>query len=314
MKITEKQFKIMCEKQFAKDQNRLDESLFFYFYATDENHIPNDGVTSVDLVSYPTIELAEKVVKHTKSYAEKIRVLGLRLNEEIKPLKAKQAAIEMKEDLIATKSDDKFLDDLGNDPELKEHKLNWASLKDDEEDLDRIYTIDIKNTFSFMRIANYSKVLMQLSHTLSNYDQEDVQVRIVRFSKLVEYSNGLNDKFNQLSGYWAAQTGIDINAKLKEFHSSRTSKSTEAKRKNRRIKEVDVCYEYIQLLKKTNKETIKQLSENKMAGIVREHILADLKAKGIGSISIQTIIDILRKRNKERIPFYPWEEKTISKM
>jgi hypothetical protein len=51
-----------------------------------------------------------------------------------------------------------------------------------------------------------------------------------------------------------------------------------------------------------------------MAGIVREHILADLKAKGIGSISIQTIIDILRKRNKERIPFYPWEEKTISKM
>ena len=77
---------------------------------------------------------------------------------------------------------------------------------------------------------------------------------------------------------------------------------------------MDVCYEYIQLLKKTNKETIKQLSENKMAGIVREHILADLKAKGIGSISIQTIIDILRKRNKERIPFYPWEEKTISKM
>jgi len=312
MKITAKQFKKMCEKQFANDKNRIDESLFFYFYATDESHIPNDGVKPVDLVSHPSIELAEKVNKHIQSYADKITELGLRLNDEVESLKAKKTTIGIKEDLITTKPDDGPLNDWDNDPEMKKLKLEREILKVDDEDLSRIYTIDIKNTFSFMRIANYSKVLMQLSHTLSNYDQEDVQVRIVRFSKLVEYSNGLNDKFNQLSGYWAAQTGIDINAKLKEFHSSRTSKSTETKRMNRRIKEKYVCDEYIKLIRTSSKETIKQLSENKMAGIIKEHILTDLEAKKIGSISIQTIIDILRKRNKERIPFYPWEEKNNS--
>jgi len=126
----------------------------------------------------------------------------------------------------------------------------------------------------------------------------------------------------------------DSGSELKKRDKARTLLSTETKQSQRAVKAKYVIEAYTRMVNdKVEKARMESLSENKMAERVRERIEADLKkAKTSGhhpvlkpkigrdervtftGLSPQTIIDILRKRDKTKLSFYPWGEKDTSRM
>jgi hypothetical protein len=301
MTITEEQFKNICDKKSEENRILAEQSLFYYFYLLDPLGIHRDNVKYADIVEFPNTvkdvekkEDAKKVANHVAAYGRTCLEKGLEWKRSVQTIIDKiKNAQSLTENTAMAEPDDEPLD-----PEVK---LEQEIIEADNEDFSRINNIDIKKCFSFYRIFHFSTLLRQLSHTLPRYDQEDLNVRIQRYMTLEEYDRLLHDKFKQLEGYWS------VDDRLKEFQSSRTKKSTASKKINRRIKENIVCDEYRKWLKEQNKETIKHLSESKMAEIIKKGIIDDLKEKGINKISVKTIIDILRKRDKIRLPTYPWK-------
>jgi hypothetical protein len=118
--------------------------------------------------------------------------------------------------------------------------------------------------------------------------------------------------------------------RVKRLDKTRTTKSTDTKRSQRAVKEKYVIEAYTHMVNdKTEKAILKTLSETKMAQRVKERVEADLKNVRTSKqrlvlklkvgrnesvistgLSHQTIIDILRKRDKTKLPFYPWEKRT----
>jgi hypothetical protein len=131
-------------------------------------------------------------------------------------------------------------------------------------------------------------------------------------------------RYNYMSGYF----------KIGYKNQTRTQLSSKTKRSQRAVKEKYVIEAYVRMVNdKVEKARMASLSENAMAKLIKERAEADLKkVKTSGShpvlkekvgrnqsviftgLSTKTIIDILRKRDKTKLPFYPWEEKDTSRM
>lgn len=129
--------------------------------------------------------------------------------------------------------------------------------------------------------------------------------------ELERYKQLLDEKLMLMIGYWSEKNpDIDrLSDFLKQYHAKRIAKSTATKR-DRRLKKEKIVYEAFRWLlvdKKTRKDRkwLAGLSENRFAGMIKDEISGDLKMVGSDKISNETIIDILRKRDKEKFSWYP---------
>lgn len=120
----------------------------------------------------------------------------------------------------------------------------------------------------------------------------------------------------------------DGDSEKKAFHGYRIKQATNTKTEQRRKKESYVLDEYRKVVNdKVERARIESMSESKMAAYIKARIEKDLSSartskhkpvlprkvdrKGnvtFSGISIQTIIHILRNRDKTKLPFYPWEK------
>lgn len=130
---------------------------------------------------------------------------------------------------------------------------------------------------------------------------------------------------SEIIGYWNAKGNI-TDSDLKQFHTIRTAKSTLKKREHRKIREKKVYEAYLKMVRDKPPEDriiIAAMSEHKLAKIIKEMIKDDLHYYGKDQksgrqkliklgISEETIIDILRNRDKNKFPWYPWEK--VAKM
>lgn len=138
------------------------------------------------------------------------------------------------------------------------------------------------------------------------------RIEIFRFSSMMNYS--------ELWGYRIANGELPKGAleqyqSMKQFHSMRTALSTKTKKEKRQIAEKYVYDEFLKMIKNSSdRKVIGNLSEHKLATMIKKQIMSDLQERGIKKISEETIIDILRKRDKNKFKWYPWEEKKTSKM
>jgi hypothetical protein len=192
MKITEKQFKERCLAKVSQSREFIHQSLFFYMYITclDEKDdspfaIPQDGVKLADLVAPSTIEKAEKVGTHLKSLNDKIK-------KEVSHLKSLVKELESRKAKAGKALEGEPADDAIDDYEDEKMKWEKECLDSDKEDLSRIHTIDINNSFSFERVANFYISIGELYYNLPMLP-EQLEVRIGRFFQVEEYENSLRD-------------------------------------------------------------------------------------------------------------------------
>ena len=288
--------------------------LFFYISCLLEEKadsplaIPQDGVKLSDLFDLSVKEKFERGKKHLQSWTDRVNKLSLTLQSKIDAHGEKQIqSLESKND---QESKDISADLNDDDEEDIKIKRQLECSNSDRGDLSRIHTIDMSDYFSFRRIATFCYSISTLYNSLA-VSSKGLKERIDDFHILQEYKEILRDRHNQLIGYWSAKTGINFNERLKEFHAKRTEKSTEAKRRNRKIKERYVCEAYLKMIKgksQNDRKIIAALSEHKMARQIKEEITPLLNKENIKSISEETIIDILRKRDKSKVQWYPWKD------
>lgn len=121
--------------------------------------------------------------------------------------------------------------------------------------------------------------------------------------------------------------------KKKQNNDIRTALSDKTRDEQRSIKEKYVISAYTRMVNNpTERAILKNISENKMAKMIQERVmpeLQDVKTPAGGKkvlikkldrkgnvvftgLSVETIINILRNRDKKRLPFYPWEGKKSS--
>lgn len=205
------------------------------------------------------------------------------------------------------------------------------------EDFKKIPDIDIKNEWSFPRVSGFYTKLgdyFRCKHVddglaLKKIVEKDLCTHCLAAEKsrrilitgarkyevddLEKYKQLLDEKLMLMIGHWSNINSVvkAISDYSKQQSDKRTALSTATKRKKRSIKEKLIYEAYLKMLRdKTpkDKKLIAALTENKMAGQIKEEIIADLNTKGITSISERTIINILRKRDKSKFPWYPWEK------
>lgn len=320
--MTNKLFKEICLEQARQTKVVFVESIHLFFYisclleekADSPLAIPQDGVKFSDLFDLSTKEKLERNIKHLQSWADKVNKLSSALQSKIDAYGEKH--IQIPESKISQEFKDISADLDDDDEEDIKIKRQLECSHSDRGDLSRIHTIDMSDYFSFRRIVTFSYSISTLYNSLA-VSSIGLKERIDDFHILEKYKEILSDRHNQLIGYWSAKTSIDLNESLKALHTKRTEKSTEAKRRKRKIKERYVLDEYLRMIggeQLKNKDILAKSSENKLAETIKERIIGDLKNKDINDISNKTIIDILRKRDKNKIRWYPWEEKNNKKI
>ena len=178
-------------------------------------------------------------------------------------------------------------------------KFADQSLLDSFDNGEAIRQIQIKQPASFIKVMALCEWLSTICTEIGGHRNFDL------LKKIEGYSNTILEKAYILIGYWTSQ--MDLKRKSIE----RTTKSTKTKQIIRRKKESYIRMEYLDLLKR-DREILSHLSETALANLLREKIEPDLRRDGIcQSISIDTIKDILRTRDKQKIPFYPWKKKKM---
>ena len=314
--MKDEQFKKICIEQARQTMVICAEAIHLFFYisclleekADSPLAIPQDGVKFSDLFDVSTKEKYERNKKHLQSWMNKVNKLNSKLQSQIDYWEEKQIQIpesKFVQEFIDISAD---LDD--NDKEDLKIKRQLECSNSDREDLSRIHTIDMSDYFGFRRIATFCYSVSTLYNNLA-VSSKGLKKRIDDFHTLQGYKEILRDRHNQLIGYWSAKTSIDLNESLKAFHTKRTNSSTETKKKNRKIKERYVCEAYLKMIQgksQNDRKLIAALSEHKMARQIKEEITPILTKENIKSISEDTIIDILRKRDKSKIQWYPWED------
>jgi hypothetical protein len=191
------------------------------------------------------------------------------------------------------------------------------------------FGFDYRKIESFLNLSIVSNKMWELYNMLGKIKIENGNTDcVVRAKDLVRYaesriSHELIVDANLLLGYYIGKGLISLR---------RIKKATDTKRSKRAVKEKYVIEAYTQMINEEKKTMLKNLSENKMAQLIKKRVEADLKkVKTSGhhpvlkpkvgrneivtctGLSTKTIIDILRKRNKDKLPFYPWAEKNPSR-
>jgi hypothetical protein len=193
--------------------------------------------------------------------------------------------------------------------------LKISTLKDMTDTLNNALNIKINERKSLMDLK-FACMVILLSHHIFYNDEGWMKI----FNRTEYY---LTSKSHEAIGYWTA--------KLERMKDSKESQGT--KKEQREIKERLVIETYLKMVNdKTEKAVLKTLSENKMAQRVKERAEPELTKvktsdgkpvlkrtidhKGnikYTGLSTKTIIDILRKRDKTKILFYPWENRDASR-
>lgn len=150
---------------------------------------------------------------------------------------------------------------------------------------------DLMN-FSYLILQSLSKINLSIFLRLDSIDQ--------LITMHVFYLFGVSHVMHMKSFRWSLLSSPD----LKTFHALRTKKSTKTKQEKRRAKESAVLQAYRRRIDDPQKKKIlEKIPESKVAQILKDDIGHNL------ALSITTIKDILRKRDKVKFPFYPWEER-----
>jgi hypothetical protein len=203
----------------------------------------------------------------------------------------------------------KYIGEEKSDDELQteleaESNARWDKLSDTS-NLKNIYTIDINDPDSFMRVASYANAFKHAFNKLCS-DENDrcSDCSIKYYQELASYQKALRDKFCVLVGYWSAKY-----RDITEHHESRTSHSTETKRRNRETAKRIVIDEYRKFVKNfANKSDLQLMSERKILFRIKAAVDPALKSKDIyrNGISTNTIRQILREaQEKGKINSYP---------
>lgn len=201
-------------------------------------------------------------------------------------------------------NEDEDEDNLEIAAELAAEEAHRAEVMDSR-DLDSIQTIDITNPDSFMRVAAYANRLKHVFSKLCS-DENDLcsDCTIKHYETYIQYQKPLRDKFFTLVGYWSAKYKA-----ISEHHASRTSHSTETKRRNRETAKRIVIDEYRKFVKNfANKSDLQLMSERKILFRIKAAVDPALKSKDIyrNGISTNTIRQILREaQEKGKINSYP---------
>jgi len=175
----------------------------------------------------------------------------------------------------------------------------------DSSDLDGIQMIDITDPDSFMRVAAYANRFKHAFTRLCSADNglcSDCTKK--HYEEYINYEKPLRDKFFMLVGYWSAKY-----KDVTEHHESRTSRSTDTKRRNKETAKRIVIDEYRKFSKNyTDKSDLLLMSERKILLRMKAAVDPVLKAKGIyrNGISTNTLRQILREaKEKGKISSYP---------
>jgi hypothetical protein len=165
--------------------------------------------------------------------------------------------------------------------------------------------IDVRNMMeSFEDIHLYfTCIMMLISKSLDEATCEEDLLGWHRF--FMWLSIDATQKYFEFIGYWTAKM------EEKKKQTQRTSKSTIAKQiKRKRVASV-INQKYLEILRDNpSRQLLTNLSERKLTEIIKGQVESDPSFKQISkSISTQTIKNILRNRDKNKIPSYPWENK-----
>jgi len=155
---------------------------------------------------------------------------------------------------------------------------------------------DLMN-FSYLILQSLSKINLSTFLRLDSIDQ--------LITMHVFHLLGVSHVKHMKSFRWSLLSSPD----LKTFHALRTQKSTKTKQEKRRAKESAVLQAYRRRIDDPQKKKVlEKIPESKVAQILKDDVGHNL------ALSITTIKDILRKRDKVKFPFYPWEEKKFKKV
>jgi len=246
------------------------------------------------------LEAVEKFFEKHENEGKRKRALTKKLLQQLK-ISAPNDKSEMSADHRENENED-------DDPELAAELAAEEAYQDDVMcacDLERIHSIDISDPDSFMRVAAYANRFKHEFNRLSS-DESGLCVDCGknRYAEYIKYQKPLRDKFFMLIGYWSAKYK-DITA----YHESRTSRSTDTKRRNKETAKRIVIDAYRKFSRNyADKSDLLLLSERKILLRMKTAVDPVLKAKGIyrNGISTNTLGQILREaKEKGKISSYP---------
>jgi len=198
--------------------------------------------------------------------------------------------------------------DEDNDEELQSELAAEQAREDEISDtgnLEKIKSIDIRDPDSFMRIAAFANDFKHAFRKLCSEENDRCSdCSLKYYEQLVPYQQVLKERFCLLVGYWSAKY-----KDLTEHHESRTSRSTDTKRRNKETAKRIVIDEYRKFSRNyTDKSDLLLMSERKILLRMKAAVDPVLKAKGIyrNGISTNTLRQILREaKEKGKISSYP---------